>query len=283
MNLQQLNEKYRGKPVDLRAWQYPVFGTPPNMGFGIEAQFSDGKFYSVKGTLVIGGMGAPHEMRKGLGTFDGLANVRVTDAYENPIEDGADRFADEIESLIAPLCGLAMTGRRTISARNNACPWDIAEVIRRYAGKQSGGIDREVIERVVSDPAARRELDAAWERVKRELVHYIACKFCLPEPEDLSDDYGGRTDFVAIVNGSRFPTLVVLRERMERLICSNDLSWTRSLSWVNLRNEMLDQMFDKIGIALPAQAHELMYMLNGRKPTRWERKVDWGIDAREPL
>ena len=42
MNLQQLNEKYHGKPIDFRSWKFPTYGAPPNMGFGFEAQFSDG-------------------------------------------------------------------------------------------------------------------------------------------------------------------------------------------------------------------------------------------------
>ena len=59
MNLQQLNEKYHGKPIELGAWKHPMFGTPPNMGFSIEAKFSDGKFYNLRATLVVEAMELP--------------------------------------------------------------------------------------------------------------------------------------------------------------------------------------------------------------------------------
>lgn len=254
MNLLQLNGKYHGRPIDLGAWKHPMFGTPPNMGFSVEAQFSDGKFYNLQATLVIETMALPHQMRDGKGTFGEITNVRVLDAYENEIPNGADRFTEDIENLIAPLFGLPESSCKTISVRNNVCPWDITEVIRRNG--------------------CRAELDAAWEKVKRELVHYIACKFGLPEPEELSEDYGGRKVTVT-VNGQVIPSLAVLRKSMERIICSNNPSWERSMSWVRLRNEMLDQMFDKIGVTLPPQAHELCYMLNGRKPKSWERVVSF--------
>lgn len=41
---------------------------------------------------------------------------------------------------------------------------------------------------------------------------------------------------------------------------------------------MLDQVFARIGIILPPQAHELVYMANGRKPKEWNRIVE-KVDA----
>lgn len=253
MTLQELNEKYHGRPVELGAWEHPMFGAPPNMGFSIEAQFSDGKFYNLRATLVVDGMDLPHQMRHGIGEFGKIMDVRVRDAYEKEIPDGGDRFAADIENLIAPLVGLPGNGGKTLCVRNNVYPYDIVDVIRRRG--------------------RREELDSAWEKVKRELVHYIACKFEFPEPEDLSEDYGGATVRVK-VNGKEIQPLAALRRYMERTICSGSPSWTRSISWVDLRNEMLDQMFEKVGVKLPPQAHELCYMANGRKPEKWDRVVE---------
>ena len=86
MNLQQLNEKYHGRPIDFRSWKFPTYGAPPNMGFGFEAQFSDGKIYGVKGKIVVEGMETPSQIRGGKGAFGSLKDVRVVDAYEKEIE-----------------------------------------------------------------------------------------------------------------------------------------------------------------------------------------------------
>ena len=43
---------------------------------------------------------------------------------------------------------------------------------------------------------------------------------------------------------------------------------------------MLDQVFARIGIELPRQAHELVYMANGRKPKEWNRTVE-KVDAQK--
>ena len=273
MNLQQLNEKYRGKPVDLTAWKHPMFGTPPNMGFGFETQFSDGKVYGVKGKIVVEGLETPSQIRGGKGMFGSLQDVHIVDAYEKEVEGGGDRFADDIERMLATLFGLPEATGQSVSTRNNACPWDLTDVIRRYANMPSGAVSRDVIEKLVSDADFCRDFEVAWSKVKRELVHYIACKFSLAEPEDLADDYGGRSDFTVTLNGSEIPKVAELRARMLRTICSGLPSWSRSMSWVSLRNEMLDQVFDRIGVTLPPQAHELMYMYNGRKPTSWNRVV----------
>ena len=257
MNLQQLNEKYHGRPIELGAWKHPMFGTPPNMGFSIEARFSDGKFYNLRATLVVEGMELPHQMRDGKGVFGMIKDVRLTDGYENVVEGAGDRFADDLEALIAPLFGLPESNR-VFTVRNNVCPWDITEVIERKGN--------------------RSELDAAWEKVKRELVHYIACKFDLPEPEDLSEFCPFDGAYIVRVNGRELPSLPQIRARFERIICAAYPSWTRSQSWVDLRNEMLDQVFARIGIILPPQAHELVYMANGRKPKEWNRIVE-KVDA----
>lgn len=279
MNLQQLNDKYRGKPVDLTVWTHPMFGTPPNIGFSIEALFSDGKFYRLSATLVVDSMNLPHQMRSGKGTFGSLKDVRVVDAYEKEIEGGGNRFADDIERMLAPLFGLPEAKGHSISTRNNVCPWDLTDVIRRYANTPHGFVSCNVIEKVIADANFRRDFEVAWEKVKRELVHYIATKFSLAEPEDLADDYGGRSDFTVTLNGSEIPKIAELRAQMLRNICSGAPSWSRSTSWVRLRNEILDQVFDRIGIALPPQAHELMYMYNGRKPENWTRKITWAEGA----
>lgn len=271
MNLQQLNEKYHGRPVDLGAWKHPMFGTPPNMGFGLEAQFADGKIYGVKGTIAVEAMELPHEMRKGQCVFGAIKDVRIVDAYEKEIEGGGDRFAEDIERLLATLFGLPEVKGQPVSTRNNVCPWDLTDVIRKYANQPSGVVSREAIGKLVANADFCRDFDAAWEKVKRELVHYIACKFSLREPEEISDDYGGRRDFAVTLNGSEIPKVAELRARMLRTICSGSPSWSRSMSWVILRNEILDQVFDRIGVTLPPQAHELMYMYNGRKPTSWNR------------
>lgn len=272
MNLQQLNEKYYGKTIDFLAWKHPLFGTPPNMGFSVESRFADGRFYNLRATLVLGAMETPHEVRLGKAVFDRLANVRVLDACENEVSDGGDLFTEDVESLIAPLFGLPSDESKVVTVRNNVCPWDLAAVIRKYAGVERGGIPIGEIERVLARDDFRREYDAAWEAVKRELVHYIACKFGLPEPEDLSEDYCGAPVRV-VVNGNVCSSLARLRTRFERVICSLNPSWERSGAWVALRNEMLDQMFEKVGVELPPQAHELNYMMNGRKPKTWERIV----------
>lgn len=88
MNLQQLNEKYHGRPIDFRSWKFPTFGAPPNMGFGFEAQFSDGKIYGVKGKIVVEGMETPSEIRGGKGAFGSLKEIRIVDAYEKEVEGG---------------------------------------------------------------------------------------------------------------------------------------------------------------------------------------------------
>ena len=275
MNLQQLNEKYRGKPVDLTAWEHPMFGTPPNMGFGFETQFSDGKVYGVKGKIVVEGLETPSQIRGGKGMFGSLQDVCIVDAYEKEVEGGGDRFAEDIERMLATLFGLPEAKGQSVSTRNNICPWDLTDVIRRYAKMPHGVVGRDVIEKLVVQTDFCRDFEAAWEKVKRELVHYIACKFTLAEPEDLADDYGGRSDFTVTLNGSEIPKVAELRARMLRTICSGSPSWSRSMSWVSLRNEMLDQVFDRIGVTLPPQAHELMYMYNGRTPEKWTREIVW--------
>lgn len=281
MNLQQLNEKYHGRTIDFRSWKFPTYGAPPNMGFGFEAQFSDGKIYGVKGKIVVEGMETPSQIRGGKGAFGSLKDVRVVDAYEKEIEGGGDRFAEDIERMLATLFGLPEAKGQSVSTRNNVCPWDLTDVIRRYAKMPSGVVSRDVIEKLVADADFCRDFEVAWEKVKRELVHYIACKFSLAEPENLADDYGGRSDFTVTLNGSEIPKVAELRARMLRTICSGSPSWSRSMSWVSLRNEMLDQVFDGIGVKLPPQAHELMYMYNGRKPTSWDRVV--AFEGNSPL
>ena len=69
MTLRELNEKYHGHPVNLGAWEHPTFGAPPNLGFSIEAQFSDGRFYNLRATLVVEAMDLPHQMRSCTGVF----------------------------------------------------------------------------------------------------------------------------------------------------------------------------------------------------------------------
>ena len=60
------------------------------MGFGFEAQFSDGKIYGVKGKIVVEGMETPSQIRGGKGMFGSLKDVRIVDAYEKEIEGGGD-------------------------------------------------------------------------------------------------------------------------------------------------------------------------------------------------
>jgi len=252
--LEGLNEKFYGRPVDLTAWKHPVFGAPPKFGFGIEARFSDGHFYGVKGTMVVERMEQPHEIRKGQGVFGRLTDVHIVDAYDRPIENGVERFADDLENLFAPLVGLPSCADETMTVRNNGCPWDITDVIERKG--------------------TRAELDAAWEKVKREIVHYLACKFELPEPQDLSEAPVDMEAAAKAMVGRQPENLTELRVRMEKIICSHNPSWTRSKSWVDLRNQMVDEMFDRVGVTLPPQAHELIYVYNGKKPTSWTRVLD---------
>ncbi len=255
MTLEEMNAKYHGRPMNFKAWKHPVFGTPPFLGFSAEARCADGNYYTVRGILVMTAPVPPHALRRGEGVFDRLAKVTLYDAYVSEVCDGGNRFADDIAALIAPLVGFSADEGKCLYVRNNVCPWDISDVIMRGGG--------------------RAELDAAWERVKRELVHFTACKFGLPEPTDLSEPKEDMEEVERRMKGRMPLTLSELRVRMEQTLCSESTpSWSRSQNWVDLRNEMLDEMFDRVDVTLPPQAHEFCYLLNGRKPKGWTRVLE---------
>ena len=59
--------------------------------------------------------------------------IGTEDAYEKMFKGGGDRFAEDSERMLATLFGLPEAKGQSVSTRNNVCPWDLTDVIRRYA------------------------------------------------------------------------------------------------------------------------------------------------------
>ena len=97
-------------------------------------------------------------------------------------------------------------------------------------------------------------------------------------PEDLSEDPGDypfqAPRLANFDTHYELTNLLAYRMRFEIYFCGKgrrNPSWERSSAWVKLRNAMLDEMFDRVGVDLPPEAHSLPYMFNGRKRDTWER------------
>lgn len=261
MKLTDIKKKYYGRPFDMTKWQFSGMAAMGGLALAVnDVELDDGCFYDFRATISMNSSGRPSDIvRHGnYGTFADISAVSVTkNGEQDPIENGGDIFADAIDTMIAPAFGLEpSTSAKAIVIRNDVCPWD-------YPSRKD---------------ATREECDLAWEKIKRELVHYTARKFNLPEPQDLSErpeDYPftppRRANFCR-----DYPcdNLLAYRMRFEIFFCGagrRNLSWIRSQAWVNLRNAMLDEMFDRVGVDLPPEAHSLPYMYNGKKPDTWER------------
>lgn len=261
MKLSDIKMKYEGRPLDIAKWQFSGMAEMGSLALAVnDVELDDGCFYDFKATIKLTGSGKPSDIvRHGnYGTFADISAVSVAkNGEKDPIENGGDIFADAIDTLIAPAFGLEpSTAAKAIVIRNDVCPSD-------YPNHKD---------------ATREECDRAWEAIKRELVHYTARKFNLPEPQDLSEkpeDYPFTPPHNANFNKS-YPldNLLAYRMRFEVFFCGqgrHSPSWSRSQAWVNLRNAMLDEMFDRVGVDLPPQAHSLPYMYNGQKPETWKR------------
>ena len=271
MTLADLNSKYKGRPFDMAKWRFSGMSTMGGLAFAVnDVELDDGQFYDFRATITLGGDATPSDIvRHGnYGFFDSLSAVSVTrNGEKKPMENGGDLFADAIDTMIAPAFGLEpSTGAKAIVIRNDVCPWD-------YPSNKD---------------ATREECDRAWEAIKRELVHYTARKFNLPEPQDLSErqeDYPFLPPSVANFD-RHYPldNLLAYRMDFEIFFCGKgrrNPSWERSSAWVKLRNAMLDEMFDRVGVDLPPEAHSLPYMFNGRKRETWERLLPKRIGQRE--
>lgn len=261
MTLADLDKKYDGRPIDMAKWQFSGMSEMGSIVLAVnDVELDDGCFYDFRATIKLNCSGKPSDIvRHGnYGTFAGIFAVSLTKNGEpEPIENGGDIIADAIDTMIAPAFGLEpSTAAKAIVIRNDVCPWD-------YPSHKD---------------ATREECDRAWEAIKRELVHYTARKFNLPEPQDLSEkpeDYPFTPPHKANFNKS-YPldNLLAYRMKFEVFFCGQgrrNPSWSRSQAWVNLRNAMLDEMFDRVGVDLPPEAHSLPYMHNGKKPKTWKR------------
>lgn len=261
MTLNELNRKYEGRPLDMKKWRFSAMAPMGSLALvAKDVELDDGNFYDINATIALGGNIKPSDimLHGNYGCFCRMGNLSVRrNGDDEPIHDPADCFVDAVDTMIAPAFGLEpSTSAKAVVLVNDVCPWDYP----------------------TSKEATREECDAAWEKIKRELVHYTARKYNLPEPEDLSEDPAGYP-FTAprLANfNTRYEKTNLLAYRMEFEIyfCGNgrrNPSWERSSAWVNLRNAMLDEMFDRVGVDLPPEAHSLPYMFNGRKRDTWER------------
>lgn len=261
MRLADINTKYNGRPLDMTKWRFSGMAEMGNLTLAVnDVELDDGCFYNFRATINLDWSGKPSDIvrHRNYGTFADISAVSVTmDGEEEPVANGGDIFADALDTMIAPAFGLKpSTTAKAVVVRNDVCPWD-------YPNHKD---------------ATREECDSAWEKIKKELVHYTARKFKLPEPMDLSErpeDYPFSPPSKANFD-KEYPldNLLAYRMRFEIFFCGKgrrNPSWTRSLAWVNLRNAMLDEMFDRVGVDLPPEAHSLPYMYNGRKPETWKR------------
>ena len=258
MNLKELNEKYHGRHIDYSRWTFA--GNAPLGQLALvqnDVILDDGMSYDFHVVIELGGVERPSDVRHPeKWIFNQIVGAAVKVGCE-VIEDAGDVFADAIDTLIAPAFGMEPTkGAKAVYSRNSMCPWD-------YPHR-----------------GVRSELDAAWERIKRELVHFTAEKYGLPEPDDLTEDNSGSDYEVPTEDNCQLEfqepkTLLDLRMNMEMAFGNrtqlNYPSWSKSQAWIDLRNAMLDEMFDRVGVTLPPEAHELNYMCGGRKPTTWTR------------
>ena len=261
MTLADINSKYRGRPLDMSKWQFSGMAEMGILALAVnDVELDDGCFYDFRATIAMEWSGNPSDIvRHGeYGTFASISAVEVTRNGEaKPLENGGDIFADAIDTMIASAFGMEpSTKAKAVIIRNDVYPHDYPK----------------------SNDAAREDCDRAWENIKKELVHYTARKYNLPEPQDLSEK---AEDYPFLppprVNSSRrysLDNLLAYRMEMEYYICGDGRqspSWRRSSAWVNLRNAMLDEMFDRTGVDLPPEAHSLPYMYNGKKRDTWER------------
>ena len=261
MTLADINMKYKGRPLDMAKWQFSGMAEMGSLALAVnDVELDDGCFYNFRTTIKLDWNGKPSDIvRHGnYGTFASMSAVAVMrNGEEKPLENGGDIFADAIDTMIAPAFGIEpSTKAKAVIIRNDVYPHDYPK----------------------NKDTTREECDRAWNDIKKELVHYTARKYGLPEPQDLSEnaeDYPFSPP--PRVNRSRrysLNNLLAYRMEMEYYICGegrHSPSWCRSSAWVNLRNAMLDEMFDRVGVDLPPEAHSLPYMYNGRKRGTWER------------
>ena len=271
MTLADVKRKYKGRPLDMAKWRFSGMVSMGNLALAAnDVELDDGCFYDFRATIRLDWSGKPSDiMRHGdYGTFSDMFAVSVTrNGEQEPMENGGDVFVDAIDTMIVPSFGLEpSTTAKAIVLRNDVYPYD-------YPNHKG---------------ATREECDRAWEAIKRELVHYTARKFGFPEPQDLSDkpeEYPFNPPLRTNCN-RRYPkeNLLAYRMEFEYYFCGagrSSPSWSRSLAWVNLRNAMLDEMFDRVGVDLPPEAHSLPYMYNGKKHETWNRllpKRHWNIE-----
>lgn len=261
MTLNELNQKYKGRPLDMKKWRFSSMAPMGSLALAAnDVELDDGKFYDFNAIIALDGDARPSDvvLHGNYGSFAQLAkfSVRRNGAAE-PIHDPADYFVDAIDTMIASAFGLEpSTSAKAVVLVNDVYPWDYPT---------AKGVTCE-------------ECDAAWEKIKRELVHYTAMKYGIPEPEDISEDPGGypfTAPRKANFNRSyEMTNLLAYRMEFEFYFCGRGRrspSWERSLAWVNLRNAMLDEMFDHVGVDLQPEAHSLPYMYNGKKRDTWKR------------
>ena len=261
MTLDELNRKYEGRPLDMKKWRFSGMSQVGGLALAAnDVELDDGNFYDFNAVIEMGGNAKPSDiaLHGNCGCFGKLRKYSVRRNGESEaISEPDGRFVDAIDTMIAPAFGLIPSTKvKAVVLVNDVCPWDYP----------------------TSEEATREECDAAWEKIKRELVHYTACKYNLPEPEDLSedpDDYPFQAPRLANFDTHyELTNLLAYRMRFEIYFCGKgrrNPSWERSSAWVKLRNAMLDEMFDRVGIDLPPEAHSLPYMFNGRKRDTWER------------
>lgn len=261
MTLNDLNKKYEGRPLDMKKWRFSGMAPMGSLALAAnDVELDDGKFYDFNAIIALDGSAKPSDiaLHGNYGCFARLETLSVRrNGDPEPIVDPADHFINAIDTMIAPAFGQEpSTSAKAVVLVNDVCPWDYP----------------------TSKDATREECDAAWEKIKRELVHYTARKYGFPEPEDLSEDPGGypfTAPRQANFNRSYEKTnLLAFRMEFEIFFCGagrRNPSWQRSSAWVNLRNAMLDEMFDRVGVDLPPEAHSLPYMYNGRKRDTWKR------------
>lgn len=261
MTLEELNTKYKGRPLDMSKWHFSGMSTMGSLALAAnDVELNDGQFYDFRATIHMDGSAKPSDIIRhhDYGKFERLSSVSVRlNGESEPLEDNAGTFIAAIDTMIAPAFGLKpTTDTKVFIARNDVCPWDYPRC----------------------KEATREACDLAWEAIKRELVHFTARKFNLPEPKNLSEnprDYPFAPPLMANYRTHyKLNNLLAYRMEFEIFFCGagrKNPSWERSKAWVNLRNAMLDEMFDRVGIDLPPAAHALIYMYNGRKPTTWTR------------
>ena len=261
MTIKELNKKYAGRPINMKKWRFSGMAPMGSLALAVnDVELDDGNFYDFNAIIEMDGSANPSDivLHGNHGGFGRLALFSVRrNGDSKPIIHPADRFIDAIDTMIAPAFGLEpSTSAKAVVLVNDVCPWDYP----------------------TSEEATREECDAAWEKIKRELVHYTSRKYNLPEPEDLSEDPAGYP-FLAPRRANysthyELSNLLAFRMEFEIFFCGagrQNLSWQRSGAWVRLRNAMLDEMFDRVGVDLPPEAHSLPYMCNGRKRDTWKR------------